>query len=125
LQLKEVELKFQVPVAQRSAVRRAVSGSTAVSVHLEAFYFDTPDRRLARADLALRVRKEGARWVQALKGRGDGLMQRLEHEVVLPRAQRSRGVPSVDPHLHAGTPVGALLARALGREAPVSAPIQI
>lgn len=112
--MKEIELKFQVPEAQRAAVRRAVGTSTAVSVHLQALYFDTPDRRLAQADMALRLRKEGPRWVQTLKGRGDGLMQRLEHEVVLPR---SRGVPALDPGLHAHTPAGALLARVLGPDA--------
>jgi inorganic triphosphatase YgiF len=113
--LKEIELKFQVPEAHRAAVRRAVATATAVPVHLQALYFDTPDRRLAQADMALRLRKEGPRWVQTLKGRGDGLMQRLEHEVVLPR---SRGVPALDPALHAHTPAGALLTRVLQADAP-------
>ena len=76
-------------------------------------YADTPDHRLAAAGLALRLRKEGRVWVQTLKGRGDGLMQRLEHEVALPA---QTGVPALDPGRHAGTPAGALLAAALGTQ---------
>ena len=41
--------------------------------------------------------------MQTLKGRGDGLMQRLEHEVPLPARA---GVPALDALRHAGTPVG-------------------
>ena len=55
--------------------------------------FVTADERLAGAGLALRLRKEGRRWVQTLKGRGDGVMNRLEHEVELPA---SRGAPELD-----------------------------
>jgi inorganic triphosphatase YgiF len=79
-------------------------------VRLQARYFDTPDRRLAAAGLALRLRREGRRWVQTLKARGDGLMQRLEHEVVVPgRAS----VPALDLSRHAGTTAGAALEQAL------------
>lgn len=109
--MHEIELKFQVPAAQRVAVRRAVATASASTIRLQALYVDTPDRRLAAAGLALRLRKEGACWVQTLKGPGDGLMHRLEHEVVLPR---SRTVPTIDLALHAGSALGSLLARALG-----------
>ena len=76
---------------------------TAVTIRLQAVYADTADRRLAAAGLALRLRKEGRHWVQTLKGHGDGLMQRLEHEVPLPA---SAGVPALDASRHAGTEVG-------------------
>jgi inorganic triphosphatase YgiF len=114
--LIEIELKFQIEPARRDAVRRAVAGSgaRAQTVRLQARYFDTPDGRLAAAGLALRLRREGRnRWVQTLKGRGDGLMRRLEHEHVLPP-----GVPAV-LHLawHDGTPAGAALRAALGPHA--------
>lgn len=112
----ETELKFQVEPARRDAVRRAVAGSGASpqTIRLQARYFDTPDGRLAAAGLALRLRREGrSRWVQTLKGRGDGLMQRLEHELVLPAA-----VPAtLDLARHDGTPAGAALRAALGRHA--------
>lgn len=112
----ETELKFQIEPARRDAVRRAVAGSgaSAQTIRLQARYFDTPDGRLAAAGLALRLRREGrSRWVQTLKGRGDGLMQRLEHELVLPAA-----VPAtLDLARHDGTPAGAALRAALGRHA--------
>ena len=57
--------------------------------------------------------RRAAVWVQTLKGRGDGLMRRLEHEVRLPP---QRGVPALDPQRHAGTRGRRLpLALALGR----------
>lgn len=108
--MQEIELKFQVGAAQRQALERAVETATAQRVSLRASYFDTADRRLARAGLALRVRKEGRRWVQTLKGSGDGLWQRLEHEVPL----AARATPQVDPLLHANSPAGDALHDALG-----------
>ena len=106
----ETELKFQVPPARSAELRRAVATKTARTVRLQALYADTADQRLAAAGLALRLRKEGRVWVQTLKGRGDGLMQRLEHEVRLPP---QRGEPVLDPLRHAGTPVGTLLLQTL------------
>ena len=107
----ETELKFQVPPDRRAAVARAVGTATAERLRLQARYFDTPDAQLAAAGLALRLRREGrSRWVQTLKGRGDGLMQRLEHEVVLP----TRGPVLLDLTRHDGTPAGAALRAALG-----------
>lgn len=112
----ETELKFQVPPGRRDAVRRALGTAGVERVRLAARYFDTLDGRLAAAGLALRLRREGrARWVQTLKGRGDGLMQRLEHEVVL----GAREHPGLDLARHYGTPAGALLRKALDGATPV------
>ena len=108
----EVELKFQVPAAQRKALAVAVATTTATRIALRARYFDTEDRRLAAAGLALRVRKEGRQWVQTLKGAGDGIWQRLEHEVPVRVAAGS--APQADPALHDGSPAGAALRSALG-----------
>lgn len=50
---------------------------------LHTIYFDTPDFRLARQGVALRVRKLGRRWQQTLKTEGEkggGLSRRLELE---------------------------------------------
>ena len=106
----ETELKFQVPPARAAALQRAAGTASARTVRLRASYADTADQRLAAAGLALRLRKEGRIWVQTLKGRGDGLMQRLEHEVELPP---QAGEPVLDPRRHAGTPAGEMLALAL------------
>lgn len=117
----EIELKFQVPAARLAALERALATKTAERVALRARYFDTPDGRLAAAQLALRLRREGDVWVQTLKGRGDGLIQRLEHEVL--RAPEAGDPPPLEPGLHAGTAAGAALSAALkgafkGAQAP-------
>lgn len=106
----EIELKFAVPPAARAALLRALGRAQLQALPLRAAYVDTADDRLAAAGLVLRVRREGRRWVQTLKGRGDGLLQRLEHEVVLPP---QRGAPAADPARHAGSAAGAALAAAL------------
>ncbi len=116
----ETELKFQVPAARWAALRQAVATTTATRTRLQALYAETAGHDLAAAGLALRLRKEGRVWVQTLKGRGDGLMQRLEHEVRLPpqRGQAAldpahRGLPALDPARHDGTPAGLALRAAL------------
>jgi triphosphatase len=112
----ETELKFQVPAARREQLRRAVATRTAQTTRLQAIYAETADQRLAAAGLALRLRKEGRVWVQTLKGRGDGLMNRLEHELRLPPGP---GTPQLEVQRHAGTPAGEALFAALankGRE---------
>jgi inorganic triphosphatase YgiF len=106
----EIELKFQVPAGRRAALQRAVATPSARVTRLQAIYVDTADRRLAAAGLALRLREEGRTWVQTLKGRGDGLAHRLEHEVRLPARA---GTPVIDPSRHAGSAVGAQLQAAL------------
>lgn len=110
----ETELKFQVPPETRAAVQRALATTTARSVSLRAQYFDTPDRRLAAAGLALRLRKQGRQWVQTLKGPGASALQRIEHEVPV---GQPRGEPRLDIARHAGTPAGEALAAALGERA--------
>lgn len=112
----ETELKFQVPPGRRAALLKALGTGAAQRVRMAARYFDTVDGRLAAAGLALRLRREGrSRWVQTLKGRGDGVMQRLEHEVVL----GAREPPRLDMARHDGTPVGAALREALAGHEPV------
>ena len=114
--MQEIELKFQVPAAQRAAVDRAVAGRTPQPrVRLQAAYFDTAQRALAKARLALRVRREGRRRVQTLKGATADGMTRLEHNVLLgPSPGAAAEPPQADPTLHAGTPAGDRLFAALG-----------
>lgn len=114
----EIELKFQVPAHRLAALTRAVATRSAETVHLQARYHDTADGRLARARLAWRVRCEGDQWVQTLKGPGDGLTHRLEHEVhCSPTAHDAP--PPANAGLHAGTPAGLQLTQALAG-APVA-----
>jgi len=111
--MHEIELKFQVPAGQRDGLEKAVAGRTpARRVHLQAAYCDTPQRALAQARMALRVRREGRQWAQTLKGATDDGMTRLEHNVPL-GAVSGIAVPQADPALHAGTPAGDRLRMAL------------
>jgi triphosphatase len=106
----ETELKFQVPIKSRTAVMSRLATKTARVVVLRAKYFDTPERRLAQAGLALRLRKEGRQWVQALKGPGQSALHRTEHEV---HVDALNGEPGIDITRHAGTPAARALAAAL------------
>jgi len=112
----EIELKFHVPEASRPGVDAAVDGAGSLRTRLQAIYLDTPDGCLAAAGMALRLRKEGRRWVQTLKVAGPDAMQRLEHNVPLvgPTGVPAGTVPVADPLRHAGTVPGSLLAAALG-----------
>lgn len=100
----EVELKFQVPPAARAAVDAAVAGrGGSTRQRLVAQYVDTPEHLLAGAGIALRLRREGRRWVQTLKAAGDDGLTRLEHNV---ERGSAAAAPALDPALHTGTPAG-------------------
>ncbi len=91
----ETELKLRLPPASwhaaqvlpllQSGLQR---GQKPATRKLSAVYFDTPDMALSRQRIALRVRREGRHWVQAVKDAGvtaSGVHQRLEIETVLRR----------------------------------------
>lgn len=107
----EIELKFLVPAASRAALLAEMARGSAAPqrLSLAAMYLDTSDRRLAMSGIAWRLRREGRRWVQALKAGGANALERFEHEVTRPDS-------SPDASLHAGSPTGDKLV-ALLREA--------
>ncbi len=104
----EIELKFLVPRNARAAILAEMTRKSASLERrsLAALYLDTPDRRLAKAGVAWRLRREGRRWVQTLKSGGTSAIERFEHEVIRPG-------PSPDPAAHAGTTTGDKLAKIL------------
>jgi inorganic triphosphatase YgiF len=116
---REVELKLHLPAEARATVLgapalHAVQAGRPTRRRLLALYFDTADAALARAGLALRLRKGGRRWVQTLKGpaesgSGSGIASRLELE-----CDRGTGArpPALDTTQWAATPWQRLLARA-------------
>ncbi|MBN9463995.1 MAG: CYTH and CHAD domain-containing protein [Burkholderiales bacterium] len=110
----EFELKFLVPRRARAALRAALGGRGAKLERrrLVARYFDTADRRLARAGMSLRLRREGRRWMQTLKAGGETALARFEHEV--PRTDAV-----LDAAAHAGTPAGDRLAGLLADGEPL------
>ena len=97
----EIELKFLVPLAAHPAVLAELKRGTATieKISLAAKYLDRPDRRLACAGMAWRLRREGRRWVQTLKAAGASPLERFEHEVIRPEATH-------DLTAHAGTLAG-------------------
>lgn len=112
--MQEIELKFQVPPESRSRLVEAMGTTASETTRLRARYFDTADRLLARSAFALRLRQEGEGWVQTLKGRGDGLMTRLEHNAPL-GADTGDEAPALSLERHAGTPAGEALVALLTR----------
>jgi triphosphatase len=101
----ECELKFIVPRAsmRRVAAEIARYPSLLRRSIIRASYFDTPDRRLANAGIALRIRREGRFWVQTLKADAGNMLERHEHQVRL-------SGPVLDPLAHRPHPAGERLA---------------
>lgn len=83
---QEIELKLSVPDAgAAAALVRWLDGHAAASgdFPLRNVYLDTPQRDLARARAALRLRQQGTQWLQTLKTAGSssgGLAVRQEWE---------------------------------------------
>lgn len=121
---REVELKLRLAPHAAAAllahpVLRERKAGRLRREELAAAYFDTADLALARHGVALRLRRERGRWIQALKGRGsdDGaLAQRQEHEWDLGRAARR---PAPDLARAAEVDLGRTLAAIAGDAALV------
>ena len=76
--MSERELKFHVPASSRTALLQAISALAPSEHRLQACYYDTPERDLAKARVALRLRKEDGQWVQTAKAPGEDAVSRLE-----------------------------------------------
>jgi triphosphatase len=84
----ELEFKWRLTPAGLRVLRSTghLAGRPRIR-HMVATYYDTPDALLWRNRVALRVRREGRRWIQTLKGGGmalGGLQLRRESNVPVP-----------------------------------------
>lgn len=107
----EIELKLTLPPQDVRALGRhpvlvAATRSKPASRTLHSVYFDTPDRLLARRNMALRLRRSRNRWTQTFKCGGGthvGMHEREEFEAPAPGGQLN--VPAL-----LETPLAPLLA---------------
>ena len=114
----EIELKLSVdPGAANAPLQhpavKALRAGRMRTARINSSYYDTDDSLLADADVALRVRRIGKRWVQTIKGpaesaSGGGLFARTEYEWPL-------GRPALDYDRLATTPWNKLIAKAIKR----------
>ena len=111
----EVELKFQLPESKKKSVQQYLKKHKAQQIHLQAKYYDTPDRLLAKNGMALRLRKENDLWVQTFKAAGQSHLHRVEEEVFLGKCDQE---PDLNLELYQDNKVVTdLLNTALGKEA--------
>lgn len=88
----EFELKFTSPPADlgqlpESSFIAAVAGDRGGWERLTSTYFDTPDGDLAAQGLSLRLREEGADFIQAVKRNGASPAERVEYETAIESAE--------------------------------------
>ncbi len=102
--MAEQELKLHVPKQGRASVEKELLRGRVTRVHLQAFYFDTPARDLARAKIALRLRREGGQWVQTLKMPGEHSLARIE-------INHDRPSADLDLSVYAGEAFASVLAK--------------
>ena len=88
---QEIEIRFDarpddISRLARSAVFEHLTVGRATTRVLSTVYFDTPELRLAKAGLSLRVRKSGRAYVQTVKNENTGMLasERGEYECKLP-----------------------------------------
>lgn len=114
-QALEVELKLETGPDGLDAVAAALeaAGVRLAERRMEARYFDTPDLRLKKAGLSLRIRRTGDVRVQTLKAEGAGM------GALFARPEWERAVDDDRPVLDdVPDPIRALLPDDLGELAP-------
>lgn len=113
----EIELKYKIPTPERAddiwkdkLFFHMEEDDSREELCLNAKYFDTPDCDLAKNDIAYRVRKEGCRWVAALKwgGNSQGALH-MRQEINVPVKE-----PDADPSVFMESEMGEELVRIIG-----------
>jgi triphosphatase len=95
----EREIKLSLPTSEHDEIARALTQRTAQEgrkIQLTNVYFDTPDRALAKAKSAVRLRGTPDQWLQTYKTAGEtegGLHNR--HEWEMPVAGEALEIPAL------------------------------
>jgi triphosphatase len=110
--MRELELKFSLPLSLQDSLAREAGGERVERVW--SCYVDTPDGALARARMAVRVRRKGDAWLQTVKADHGDHFERFEWERPIsgPEPQRD-ALPPED------TPQGAIAHRTFGQWRPL------
>ncbi len=106
--MSEQELKLHIPAAAVGGIRQEIARRQATRLPLRAIYFDTPERELVKARIALRLRQEGDAWMQTVKMPGANAISRIELNHLRPG-------PVLDLSVYADTEVGEALSRVQGQ----------
>ncbi|MFE1599981.1 CYTH and CHAD domain-containing protein [Methylobacterium sp. ID0610] len=117
---RETELKLEFETSDLATLSgHPLLGAAGEEARLTSVYFDTEDRRLSEAGFTLRVRSDGTRHVQTVKGAGTGagLFDRPEWEWVIDGAE-----PDLGPL--GETPVADLLGRKVSLKPLFSAAVE-
>ncbi|MEG2270892.1 MAG: CHAD domain-containing protein [Acinetobacter sp.] len=108
----EIELKFQLPEAKKKSVLQALNKQKAQKIRLQAKYYDTADRLLAKNYAAIRLRQEGECWVQTFKAASKNHLQRIEEDIYLGKCDQE---PELDlSHYQHNQTVQTVLREILG-----------
>jgi triphosphatase len=113
---RETELAFAVAAERVERIVEQLERAGASAQDLETHYVDTPERHLAHAGVALRLRRSSKGWEQTLKASPNGRFDRLEETVSL--AHDGDAPPPADPGLHRGSEGESILRVALETSDP-------
>ena len=122
--MSEIELKFGLTDGAAAAVDEALRARGATIEEIESRYWDSADRRLAHASLALRLRRTAQGWEQTVKADGPSPAERLEETVLRP-GERDELAPMPEIWLHAGSEAGALLDAVLTKRGGKLVPLEL
>ncbi len=112
----EIELKFQLPESKKKNVLQTLNKKKAQKIRLQAKYYDTADRLLAKNYVAIRLRQEGEHWVQTFKAASKNHLQRIEEDIFLGKCAEE---PELDLSLYKhNQTVKSVLRDILGNDAP-------
>ncbi|MCU4578346.1 CHAD domain-containing protein [Acinetobacter courvalinii] len=117
----EIELKFQLPESKKKSVLQTLSKQKAQKIQLQAKYYDTAERLLAKNYVAIRLRQEGEHWVQTFKAASKNHLQRIEEDIYLGKCAQE---PELDLSLYKHNQTVQTVLREVLGEAPAELELQ-